>query len=531
FSALILIAIYRGTSEALRAITKNASIAYLPPELPLAMLFLMLGVMLLLSNSVAALSSYYHGKDLELVLAAPLGPRRFFWGKFLEVFASSSWMALVFALPAIVAFAQTYSAGPEYYLGCLIVLLPYFVIPCAMSILLVSIISRLMPANQTKFIVMLVGLAVFGVIFMLFRVIDPSSSNFGNVNEILRLISTLTFPQSKLLPSYWSAVIVAGLLKEGSKPLLPYITLLYASATLILMLAYLTVRYLHIGGYSRARSSQNRASLHSKLIHSKVVRITPFLDPQYRALISKEYRTFSRDITQAMQLLLLLGLCMIYLYNFRVLHAVQGLPSSTKIYWQGFLVFANVGMGAFVITAVCSRFVFPSISLEGQSYWLLQSAPLDSMNVLRAKFWCWYIPVAFMSSVIFASGALAIQAPLQIVVVNIITSWIICFGVVGLAVGLGALFANFDWENPSQLAASFGSLVFMMASSVLILISLIPVAILIFLRTLRNFGYNISDLQWYTCVGTTTFLLTWLNYSALRWALKAGDNALATRKR
>jgi ABC-2 type transport system permease protein len=251
--------------------------------------------------------------------------------------------------------------------------------------------------------------------------------------------------------------------------------------------------------------------------------------PEYRAIIVKEFKVFARDMTQAIQLLLLLGLCMVYLYNFRILHGVANLPDATKLWWQGFLVGSNLAMGAFVMTAVCTRFVFPSVSLEGQSYWILQTSPLSVGQLLRAKFWCWLVPVASMSSIIFASGALAINAEPEIIAINALASWVVCYGIVGLATGLGALFSNFDWEHSSQLAASFGSLVFMLSATVLIVLNLIPAGTLIFLRTLKETGYNFTDSEWYLAVGCCAILLTYLNYCATRWALRVGEHSLLNR--
>lgn len=95
--------------------------------------------------------------------------------------------------------------------------------------------------------------------------------------------------------------------------------------------------------------------------------------------------------------------------------AVQGLPPDARIWWQGFLVVSNIAMGAFVITAACTRFVFPAVSMEGQSFWMPQSAPIEISDILKAKFWCWLVPIATMSSVIFSIGAMAINAEPHIV--------------------------------------------------------------------------------------------------------------------
>ena len=205
------------------------------------------------------------------------------------------------------------------------------------------------------------------------------------------------------------------------------------------------------------------------------------------------------------------------------------MPASVKLWWNALLVASNIVMGAFVITAGTTRFVFPAVSMEGRAFWVLQASPLPIAQILRDKFSCWLVPIATISSVIFASGALAIDAAPRIVAINAAASWLICYGVVGMGVGLGAYFANFEWEHPSQLTASFGSLIYMLASTGLIIANMLPASLLIFLRTLRLIGYQFSTIQWYACVTLTAALLVYLNFAAARWALKLGENALLQR--
>ncbi len=531
FSVGIVYAIFKGTTSALLAIRANSALAYLHPSLPLNMLLLMLLLMLFLSNMVAAVGSFYNSRDLELLLASPIKPFTFFWGRFCDVLLSSSWMAAIFAVPALMAFGQVYHAGFAYYAILPAALIPYFVIPSSLSIIAVTIMARVIPIARTREIVLMILLLCVALVYMTLRMLAPTAATFNDINELLKVFAIISLPQMSWIPSHWAGVATAELLESSGKNVWTYLAPLFGFALTCVSVAHLTVRFFHAEAFTKSRNNRVSVCVNSKRSQERVLSIMHPINSVYRALLVKEIRMFTRDIAQAIQFLLLLGLCLIYLYNFRMLHAIEGLPSATRAYWQGFLIFANVGLGAFIVTAICSRFVFPSMSLEGQSFWILQSAPIKLHDVLRAKFWCWLFPICFISSVIFGSGALAIDAPWQIVLVNAMTSWILCYGAVGLAVGLGAVFSNFDWEHSSQLAASFGSLLFMLASSITIGISLIPVAVLIFLRTLKNYGYSISATNWYLCVGSSALLLVYVNYAATRWALKAGENAILERSK
>ena len=347
---------------------------------------------------------------------------------------------------------------------------------------------------------------------------------------MIRLVAILSLPNTIYSPSYWAASVLGDYLVPAGRPIWPYLAMLYGTAITAVAAAYLTMSFFYDYAFSKSKNNIRGIRLRSKASQARLRFMTPGMARPTRAIFAKEFKLFARDMTQALQLILLLGLCMLYLYNFRVLHAVEGLPGQTRAWWEGFLIVANFSMGAFVSTAVCTRFVFPSLSLEGQSCWLLQTAPISFHALLTAKFRAWFLPVALMASVVFAAGAFALSTAPEIIVFNVVAAWCVCYGLVGLAVGLGATFANFDWEHSSQLAASFGSLIFMLTSTFLILISLMPTGILIALRVLKQFGQPLSDSAWYLAVASTVGLLAYLNFATARWALNTGAASLESRK-
>jgi ABC-2 type transport system permease protein len=77
----------------------------------------------------------------------------------------------------------------------------------------------------------------------------------------------------------------------------------------------------------------------------------------------KDLKVFLRDTAQWSQLLLLLALAVVYVYNFQVLDL-------DRVPYMGFVIrnlyaFLNLLMAAFVLSAVAVRFVFPAVSAEG----------------------------------------------------------------------------------------------------------------------------------------------------------------------
>jgi ABC-2 type transport system permease protein len=247
-----------------------------------------------------------------------------------------------------------------------------------------------------------------------------------------------------------------------------------------------------------------------------------------RAIVSKEYKVFSRDITHTIQLGMLLGITFVYLYNYRFLTAPEKMSEEVLTIWHIFLLISNVALGSLVVTSICSRFVYPSVSMEGTAFWLLQSAPVTLREVLTAKYKSWLVPISIIGGVIFISGAMALNADGPLVVASCVTGIILCHGLVGLGIGLGALFSQFEWEHSTQLAMSLGSFLFMLTSMIFVGINLVPIGLMF--GTYILFPENTAHPYFPTLVLTGGLLGTYLlNRIATWWALAAGARALEPR--
>ena len=100
---------------------------------------------------------------------------------------------------------------------------------------------------------------------------------------------------------------------------------------------------------------------------------------------------FLRDVSQWSQLLLLLALVLVYLYNFRVLD-LERVPYMSGIDQERLCVRQSrdgrLGDGDDRV-----RFVFPAVSAEGAAFWIIRTAPISLRDFLWSKFWTGLVPV------------------------------------------------------------------------------------------------------------------------------------------
>jgi hypothetical protein len=77
------------------------------------------------SNVVTALSTFYLSEDLDRIVAAPIAAHTFFYARFVDTLLESSWMIVMFAVPAFLAYGVSHDAGPAYYLVAALTLPPF----------------------------------------------------------------------------------------------------------------------------------------------------------------------------------------------------------------------------------------------------------------------------------------------------------------------------------------------------------------------------------------------------------------------
>ena len=59
--------------------------------------------------------------------------------------------------------------------------------------------------------------------------------------------------------------------------------------------------------------------------------------------------------------------------------------------------FLNLVLAGFVLASIAARFIFPGVSLEGRTLWLLRSSPLAMRDLLWAKFWVGTLPLLVLA--------------------------------------------------------------------------------------------------------------------------------------
>ena len=244
------------------------------------------------------------------------------------------------------------------------------------------------------------------------------------------------------------------------------LTFLYSTA--IISFSYLFLSFFYENCFFRANLIFNVKKAKLGNFVSKI--LEKLLPSKSFVLVDKEIKVVSRDLTQSVQLLMLLGICALYLYSLSIQNFfIQKSPEQHIRWWRSFFLILNICVESFVITALSSRFAFSAISREGKAFWILQKAPIKIEQLFKSKFWVWYCFIYLLSALVFGFASWIYFRSFQVVALKVLGLLVINLGLVSLAIGMGGYFARFDWEHISQVATSFGNLVYMILAVLLVM--------------------------------------------------------------
>jgi ABC-2 type transport system permease protein len=415
---------------------------------------------LVLSNVITSLSSFFLAKDLDLLVSAPVDWLRLYCAKLGETLLHSSWMVALMAVPVFAAYGVVFRGGPLFVPYAILTVAPLLVLPAVAGSALTLTLVNVFPARRTRDLLSIVALGTVGGLILLFRLIRPerlaSPEGFRNLLEFIAVLRT---PTSPYLPSEWAAQAVMGYLR-GRVDVLP-LALLWSTAGAFVVLGAALHRRLFAPGFTKAQEAAERF-VRGTLWRRTVGALLYFLPVAKREFVIKDVKLFFRDTTQWSQLILLAVLVVVYLFNIKTLPLHRG--EAVGFFYITLVSFLNLGLAGFVLAAIAARFIFPAVSLEGRHMWLLRSSPLDLRALLWSKYWVGTIPLLALALLLTGVTNVLLEVRPFMMVLGLVAIVCLTFAIGALALSFGALFPQFETENAAQIPTSFGGLLYMMAT-------------------------------------------------------------------
>jgi ABC-2 type transport system permease protein len=485
---LLLVVIWAGLywvlREVLRQMGRFELIALVAKQQIFIQFFLVLAVMLAFSNAILAFGSLFGRDEPGHLLSLPAPARHVVFVKWLEGLVLSSWSFLLLGIPLMLAVAWNTEVGWFYYPLFAAHFLGFVIIPATTGLLVAWAVAMWAPRQPLTVALWCGGLLVAAAGTWLWSVLRNAAISEEWLRSFYRQLSLL---QQPLLPSTWTAKGVFAALERR-----PDVSLIYLGAVLAngLFLTWVTVNV--VGrwwpdAFSRAQRGPGGSRGGSGRLTSAVACVLfPYLPKRWKAILLKDLRSFVRDPTQWTQMVIMLGLLVIYALNLKRLPADLGSPGMRAL--VAFLNLTTVGL---ILATFTGRFIFPLLSLEIQQLWLLGLLPINRWKILVVKFAFSMTLTGLSALLVMGLAARALELPPEWGWLQLAVSLAICAGLSGLSVGLGARFPVRGQRNPARVAAGFGGTLNLIASMLFVAIEVLGVAY----AGLMRFGGPLRELE------------------------------------
>ena len=438
-----------------------------------------------LGNIIVSYATLYKSSEVGYLFTKPVPYTQIFALKFLDNFLYSSTTLFLVALMVLLGYG-TYFGHPWYLLlGVMVfVLVPFMFLSASIAVLVLMSVVKV--ASKWGFRKVMGGLAVvyFGIVVLFFQFSNPIkqvqevNANLGNVDAYFKGLGSgfLSY-----LPNNWVSDVLFFMARgETSLALLTAAQLLAVTLAVFMVVLFVADRFYFRSWLAtfefQARSNTVESGKRIKLFD---FRKNSFLSPQTESLLKKEYFQFFREASQWIHLAVMVVLVGVFAVSVRNLNPTLRV---TEIQTLTYLVL--YAFGGFLSCSLALRFVFPTISLEGQAFWSQLSAPVDMRKVYIVKFVIGFLLVLLLALLvaIFSNEPfvrLSERRPL-LMYFGIFSAFWVSITLVALNLGLGGYFANYQEKNPIRVASSQGAtltfLVSLVYLFVLVSVVLVPLS-------------------------------------------------------
>ncbi|OGS23274.1 MAG: hypothetical protein A2252_09325 [Elusimicrobia bacterium RIFOXYA2_FULL_39_19] len=447
-------------------------------------------MMVALSAVISSFSTIYFSSDLNLILTMPVRAWKVFLVKTFETVFQSSWMIVVTLIPFLAAFAQVKNTGLSFFIIFGVLSIPFFIISASVGIIISMIIMKMFPTSKSRDIILFIAIFFGSLGYVLFRFLEPEKlANPDAFYDAMGYIAYLNAPVAQYFPSWWLTESLNAIITADRQLLLKNTLKIFLTAGGILtVLAFIAekVYYPILTGIQLGSVRRNKKQTGLKL--------------KKLNFLNKDINIFFRDTKQWSQVLLVVSLVLVYLFSIHKLPQSFTGEKYPVFYITNFLAFFNIGAAGFILASLALRFVFPQISLERGTLWFILSIPVSVEKMFFKKFIVSAVPMLVLGVIMGVFSNILLQvSSWTVFIVSSLTIILLSFGLLCMALGLGAVYPKFDTDNIAEIESSYGGVFYMACALLYIGLTLAIEArpMQIFIKHHLGGGNHSGELLWY----------------------------------
>lgn len=408
-------------------------------------------------NIVVSFSTLYRSPEMAFLLSRPVPYTTIFVVKFLDNFFYSSGTLFLASFAVLLGYGSYFHLAWYFYPVFLIgVMVPFMLLAGSLAVIVLLAVMKLAAKVSFK---LLIGCVVAGYLLQIvlyFTVTNPVAL----VKEVMQYypvvnVSYLNLDPviTRFLPNYWAAQVlyfwITGFTDGAAAN----------GAVLLLTALGFFIAAILFGGAAFYDTWLTSLSIVNSRPQVRTAAMPFFhferdsrLPSQVEAILKKEYWLFLREPSQWIHAVVLAGLLLVFVLSVGSMQLNVEAPDLRAIIYIVVFVF-----NAFLLASIALRFAFPLLSLEGQAYWSLRSAPIAPATMYWIKYAATLILLVILGSAIWAGSNFPYRGMPLLLRSSFINIIALAAAVASLNFGMGSLHANFIEKNPIRIASSQGA--------------------------------------------------------------------------
>jgi hypothetical protein len=416
----------------------------------LSLAFLGYTGVLIFSSLVFSLNALLLNPDLDLLLASPLPVESVLAGRMVVQVLRLLLLSLVFTLPALLVLAiANHNFAIPLIFAALYLLYPVsiVVIISLLSLLLV----RFIPVGRGREVVTIFGVVLALGINLLNFLFNPALREPGFARRgVPSSLPDVPAASATWLPSGWAGRSGAAILRGDWSVATEWALLLLTVSAAIFVAGTMLSGRLYLAGWIQAVPPRRRRPAGART--RRLGGALPLLSPVLASIVVKDWRMRTRDVAQLVRFVMpVVFIFVIFGLRFGGLRsAVQSLGDGPAAAMVG-LVPAWILLFSLSISLGLS-----AVSLEGKSMWVYTVSPNTTLRFLQGKCWSAALPTAFLVAVVALAAEILIRPGWLWAATAILLAVAQAVTVTTLMVGVGAVFARFDWTDARRMLSPVG---------------------------------------------------------------------------
>lgn len=472
-----------------------------------------------IGNIVVSYSTLFKSREVGFLLTKPISFAKIFLIKFLDNFFYSS-STLLLMITAAFAGYTSYFGLPWYFIpfAVMFLILPFMFIAGTLGAITLLVIMRFAATFGIKKVLVTIA-SVYATVIILFYIFSSPVQLVTRVFEYIPNINNyfgfLESPAIKLLPNHWVADALYWISSGKFLAAGWYVYLLIVVSILFFLFALFLAKKWFYKTWLVSLNLSSELSVKKKN-NGKVIfsfENKSSLKPSREALLKRELLLFIREPSQWTHFLVMTFLITIFIVSISNIDVM--ILNAYNIYLKTLIYLIIYLFNVFLIASMSLRFIFPLVSLEGETVWKIRSAPLNYKKLMLTRLFIYF-------SVIFVIGQLLnfvsnYQFSIMLTLISQLNTAFVTITLVSLNFGMGAVYANYKEKNPIRVASSQGaSLTFLFTIIYLvflIVLLFVPISNYFYALDKRSF-VSISQLLYTSLIlGTIAFILSYFSIS------------------